>query len=63
MQLFEDLRVLDTQANIQKNFHVKSFKMDEHELYFNVDETFFRENGLLVGTRNPMLTEIPVSTY
>ena len=51
------------EGKYSEDFHVKSFKMDENELYFNEDDTFFRENGLLVGTRNPMLTEIPVSTY
>ena len=35
--------------------------MDDYELYFN-DETFFRNrDGVLVGSRNPMLTELPVS--
>ena len=35
--------------------------MEEYELDFN-DETFFaNSNGLLSGTRNPMLTEFPVS--
>ena len=42
---------------------IKEIELSIYDGTISAQGLFFRENGLLVGTRNPMLTEIPVSTY